>query len=109
MRGLRVPGGAAFSRKKLDELGALAQEHGAGGLVWIKKVGGRGHLAREEGASRGNPRGACSPRREVGDGDLLLLVADAREGGLRGARRAARPRRRARPTSSTSRATRSAG
>jgi aspartyl-tRNA synthetase len=33
---LRVPGGAAFSRKQIDELGAHAAKHGAKGLAWMK-------------------------------------------------------------------------
>jgi aspartyl-tRNA synthetase len=36
VRALAVPGGAAFSRKELDDLVAHAQELGAKGLAWIK-------------------------------------------------------------------------
>jgi len=34
--GLRVPGGAALSRKQIDDLAAFAGKYGARGLVWIK-------------------------------------------------------------------------
>jgi len=36
VRGIVVPGGAALSRKRLDELAEEAKKLGAGGLVWIK-------------------------------------------------------------------------
>jgi aspartyl-tRNA synthetase len=73
VRGLRVPGGAAFSRKKLDELAALAVEHGAPGLVWIKKAAGE----ISSPAKKGLPESTLSSLLEKGriaDGDLLLVV-----------------------------------
>ncbi len=76
VRGLRVPGGAAFSRKKLDELAALAQEHGAGGLVWIKRAGGEVSSPAKKGLAEGTLDRLLT-RGQVGDGDLLLIVADA--------------------------------
>ena len=33
-----VPGGAAWSRKQIDEMTEHAKIHGAGGLVWLKKT-----------------------------------------------------------------------
>jgi aspartyl-tRNA synthetase len=38
LRGIRVAGGAAFSRKEVDALAALAKAHGLGGLLWAKRT-----------------------------------------------------------------------
>jgi aspartyl-tRNA synthetase len=75
VRGLRVPGGAAFSRKRLDELGEKAREHGAAGLLWVKKTAGEASSPAkkalgEEGLER------LLGRAGIADGDLLLVVAD---------------------------------
>ncbi len=83
VRGLRLPAGAGLSRKRLDELVEKAREHGAGGLLWIKKAAGEvaspakkslpeAHLARIL-ATAG-----------MAEGDLLLVVAD-RPGAVFGA------------------------
>ncbi|MGH9369589.1 MAG: aspartate--tRNA ligase, partial [Thermoanaerobaculia bacterium] len=75
VRGLRVPGGAAWSRRKLDELAALAQEHGAGGLVWIKRAAGQ----VTSPAKKSLPEATLArllEKARVADGDLLLAVAD---------------------------------
>ncbi len=42
VRAIVVPGGAALSRKRLDELAEEAKKLGAGGLVWIKFDAQRG-------------------------------------------------------------------
>jgi aspartyl-tRNA synthetase len=39
VRGISFEGGAAFSRKQIDELERIAKGAGAGGLVWIKVEG----------------------------------------------------------------------
>ena len=36
VKGIAVPGGAAFARKRLDDLEAAAKQLGATGLVWVK-------------------------------------------------------------------------
>jgi aspartyl-tRNA synthetase len=87
IRGLNVPGGAAMSRKQVDDLTTFVQQYGARGLVSMQ-LGGEGsidtltmedvkspvakffteeqarEMARIAGASRG---------------DMLLLVADHKE------------------------------
>ena len=74
VRGVRVPGGAAFSRKKLDELAELAREHGAGGIVWAKKDAGLSSPAAKNLPEGMLERLAAAAGME--GGDLLLIVAD---------------------------------
>jgi aspartyl-tRNA synthetase len=74
IRGLRVPGGASASRKKLDEMAALAKEHGAGGVVSVKK-----EAALSSPAGKHLPEGMLDRLAEAAKleaGDLLLIVAD---------------------------------
>ncbi|MDQ8154738.1 MAG: aspartate--tRNA ligase [Gemmatimonadota bacterium] len=70
VRGIRVPGGAAWSRKQVDELEALAKGAGAGGLLRIKKA---------EGKLDGPVAKFLTPDAEaalaLNEGDLALLVA----------------------------------
>ena len=72
VRGLVVPGGAAWSRKQVDELEALAKSAGAGGLLRLRRADGAydGPLAKfltdETGAEFA-----------LQDGDLALFVAAA--------------------------------
>jgi aspartyl-tRNA synthetase len=76
VRGLRVPGGAGFSRKKLDELAGLAREHGAGGVVWARREPA-GSLSSP--AAKHLPEGMLerlSSAAGLEPGDLLLVVAD---------------------------------
>jgi aspartyl-tRNA synthetase len=78
VRGLRVPGGAGFSRKRLDELAEEARKHGAKGLVWIK---------RAESEITSPAKKSLSPEAlerllaaaQAQTGDLLLIVAASRE------------------------------
>jgi aspartyl-tRNA synthetase len=76
IRAVPVPGGAGFSRKKLEELGELAREHGAGGLLWVKKDPGL-----VSPAAKSLPAGmleAIAGAGGIGGGDILLIVADKR-------------------------------
>jgi aspartyl-tRNA synthetase len=75
IKAFAAPGGAALSRKELDELVQVAKSRGAAGLVWIA-VGGEGirspvekHLSSGEIAGVRRATGA-------GPGDLILIVAD---------------------------------
>jgi aspartyl-tRNA synthetase len=69
VRAIRVPGGAALSRKDVDELAAAAKVGGAGGLATLKRLDGQlsGPLAKLEGAS--------GELFQVNDGDLLVVTA----------------------------------
>lgn len=75
VRGLRVPGGAAFSRKKLDELTDDAKRYGAGGLLWFKRADGEISSPAKKGLSPAMLE-AIAAAAGLGDGDLLLVVAD---------------------------------
>ena len=76
IRGLRVPGGAAVSRKKLDEWTETARAHGASGLVWAKRSGGETSSPAKK-AMGDTALEKVLAAAEIADGDLLLAVADA--------------------------------
>ena len=71
VRAIRVPGGAALSRKDLDYLTELARKGGASGLALVKRQGDQlsGPLAKLEGAS--------TTLFALGEGDALLVTAGA--------------------------------
>jgi aspartyl-tRNA synthetase len=70
VRGLRVPGGAALSRKQVDEVEAAAKGAGAMGLLRLKRVNGQ----LEGPAAKFLGEGAAD-RLGLLDGDLGLYVA----------------------------------
>jgi aspartyl-tRNA synthetase len=75
VKGIRVPGGAAFSRKELDDLVALAQSWGAKGLAWAKLLpeGWQSPLAK---FFKGEEREAIDAHLKARKGDLILFQAD---------------------------------
>jgi aspartyl-tRNA synthetase len=72
VRGIRIPGGAALSRKQVDDIEALAKSAGAGGLIRLK----RGPTGLEGPASKFLSESAAQ-RLAMAEGELCLLVAGA--------------------------------
>jgi aspartyl-tRNA synthetase len=70
VRGLRIPGGGAWSRKQVDDLETLAKSAGAGGLLRVKRANG----ALEGPLAKFLPPGAADVLR-LEEGDLCVLVA----------------------------------
>ncbi|HEX6107372.1 MAG TPA: aspartate--tRNA ligase [Gemmatimonadales bacterium] len=70
VRGIRVPGGAALTRRQVDEIEVAAKSLGAAGLLRLKRSGG----ALEGGPAKYLPADAAG-RLGLEDGDLALLVA----------------------------------
>ncbi|MFM8302182.1 MAG: aspartate--tRNA ligase, partial [Gemmatimonadota bacterium] len=70
VRGIRVPGGAAWSRKQVDELEAIAKGAGVGGLIRLKGTGSalEGPLAKFLSAE-------AQTALALREGELLLAVA----------------------------------
>ncbi|MDP6462255.1 MAG: aspartate--tRNA ligase, partial [Gemmatimonadota bacterium] len=74
MKGFRVPGGADWSRRILDELAETASGGGAKGLAWMKVDDG-GNLTGGISKFFDGVSGALLGRAEARGGDLLLFVA----------------------------------
>ena len=72
MRGIRVPGGAALSRKQVDEIEAEAKKAGAMGLLRLKFVNG----ALDGPIAKFLPEAAAGAL-GLAEGDLSLFVAAA--------------------------------
>src|SRR4051812_10730328 len=70
IRGIRIPGGGAFSRKQVDELEALAKSAGAGGLLRLKKANGQ-----LEGPAAKFLAAEAAEKLALHDGDLAVFVA----------------------------------
>jgi aspartyl-tRNA synthetase len=70
VRGIRVPGGAALSRKQVDEIEAVAKSAGAMGLIRLKRVNG----VLEGPAAKFLGEGAAE-RLGLAEGELGLYVA----------------------------------
>lgn len=74
MKGFRVPAGADWSRKTIDELQEVAARGGAKGLAWMKIESG-GKLAGGIAKFFEDAAAELVKRAEAADGDLLLFVA----------------------------------
>ena len=73
VRAIVVPGGAALSRKRIDDLTEEAKKLGASGLVWIKFDAQRGSSIKKflDDASFDSLRDAL----KASEGDMALIVA----------------------------------
>jgi aspartyl-tRNA synthetase len=80
VKALRVPGGATFSRKRLDELTEQAKRMGAGGLAWFRVIAADGGgLALDSPLDRflsETERAAILEKTGAEEGDLILAVSD---------------------------------
>ncbi|MBI4083314.1 MAG: aspartate--tRNA ligase [Candidatus Lambdaproteobacteria bacterium] len=76
VRAIRVPGGAQFSRKELDELTEFVAIYGAKGMAWVKRLdsGWQSPIAKFFSAAEQN---AIEQRLELREGDLAVFCADA--------------------------------
>jgi aspartyl-tRNA synthetase len=70
VRGIRVPGGGALTRKQVDEIEAVAKSLGAAGLLRLKRTGG----TLEGPVAKYIPEAAAA-RLALSEGDLALFVA----------------------------------
>ena len=73
VRGIRIPGGAALSRKQVDELETLAKSAGAAGMLRLKRE--KGELSGPAAKFLSTEQAAALA---IAEGDLCLLVACAR-------------------------------
>ncbi|HID90119.1 MAG TPA: aspartate--tRNA ligase [Anaerolineae bacterium] len=76
VKGFRVPGCAAYSRRRIDELTELAKKEGAAGLAWLAlPEGGEVRSSFAKFLSEGETERILD-RMGAEPGDLLLFVAD---------------------------------
>ena len=73
VRAIVVPNGAAFSRKKLDDLTEEAKKLGASGLVWVKFDAARGSSIKKFLGDTGSE--ALQNALGANENDLALIVA----------------------------------
>ncbi len=75
VKALRVPGGASFTRSRLDQLTDQAKELGAKGLAWFRIVGDGLESPLARFLSEAETR-AIATLDDASEGDLVLCVAD---------------------------------
>ncbi|HPC10832.1 MAG TPA: aspartate--tRNA ligase, partial [candidate division Zixibacteria bacterium] len=75
IKGIVLSGGAAYSRKQLDELTELAKQQGAGGLAYILRTaeGDKSPILKFLGEATA---AAMSAQAKAATGDALFLVSD---------------------------------
>ncbi|MFI5165030.1 MAG: aspartate--tRNA ligase [Thermoanaerobaculales bacterium] len=73
VKGLVVPGGAAFSRKQLDELSELVKPFGAPGVLWFRRTA-EGYASPAKKALGEAGIAAFLAAANAGEGDLLVAV-----------------------------------
>ncbi len=75
VKALRVPNGASFSRKDIDDLTEVAKIYGAKGLAWVKVVNGAFEGVPVDKLGEETMKKIAS---EIGvqDGDILFFAAD---------------------------------
>ncbi len=78
VRGIRLPGGSALSRRELDELTAKVVEWGGKGLAWLKLQAGGWNSPVAKFFTEGE-LAALRETAGAGEGDCLFLVADILE------------------------------
>jgi len=78
VKGLRVPGGAGFSRMEIDSLIALAQKFGAKGMAWFK-VTDKGLESNLTKYFTPELLAQIEKRLEGQPGDLLIFIADRKK------------------------------
>ena len=81
VKGIRVPGGAEFTRSRLDDLTDRAKRWGAKGLVWMRVRGEAGAVELESPVAKflsADELASLASTLEAEPGDLLLIVADER-------------------------------
>ncbi len=77
VKGIRVPGGAAMSRKDLDDLAEYVATFGAKGMAWVKRQpdGWQSPIAK---FLADDVRAEMERRLELEEGDLAVFCADSR-------------------------------
>lgn len=78
IKALNVKGGGKFSRRELDELSPWVEQFGAKGLAWVKQEEGKPSSPILKYLDEKEIR-AMLEKLGAEDGDLLTIVADAKE------------------------------
>ena len=74
IKGIVLPGGAALSRRQVDELTEIVKNCGATALTWIRRTS-EGHKSSLPKTVPGSEIEQASEQARLGVGDILLIVA----------------------------------